>query len=278
MITGPPRSSTGLGTTSTLSQVRDVVAGRQLKLVEGVPGCARVRYTSPRRPFDTVTRHDLRTSDQSRRFGTPAGRLRTGLRRHGIPADGPLPAPGVPNDEQSGAQSRLSTQLQGQFRRAREGHLPLLSSGTTPCSGRPARKATANKRTIIHSSDPLITPHTLMPPTGRLAVCAGVPERPERSPVHRGGAGWVRVLVLGRWRAGRHGGLPAAQEAQLTALKLAALRRPARRRPATGSLWGASLIAGCGTVAAAGTGVRSGRVAGMRKRSGGCVWISSASG
>jgi len=39
--------------------------------------------------------------------------------------------------------------------------------------------------------------------------------------------------------AGRYGRLPAAHEALLTALELAAFQRPARRRPATGSLRGA---------------------------------------
>ena len=48
-----------------------------------------------------------------------------------------------------------------------------------------------------------LTECTLMPPTGRLAVCPGVPECRERSPVHRGVAlGGVRVLMLGKWRAG----------------------------------------------------------------------------
>ena len=52
---------------------------------------------------------------------------------------------------------------------------------------------------------------------------------------------------------GGHGRLPAAHEAQLTALELAAFQRPARRRQATGSLRGARLIAGCGAVAAPGS-------------------------
>ena len=82
-------------------------------------------------------------------------------------------------------------------------------------------------------------------PRRALAVCPGVQSALNGRRCIAGWAlGWGSRALLGKWRAGRHGRLPAAHEAQLTALELAAFQRPARRRSATGSLRGASLIAG----------------------------------